>query len=1162
MKTLPILYGFGKPNAGSARTPVEETNTLRSRATVRFVDLISEGPLKGFCTSDGTVCSDADIAVQPTIGSKGELVFSPTPALKDGLGGAGYPFSTTYPIKCLIEGTGTTEAEIIAYVYPRNAEEQQQAITAALGYTEIHPEGRVAAIVVRNAGAGYTTAKVTIPPATGQCIFFDGLPLNDEVDLSPNFKDVRYSYRLGFPDQTVLDGFDYVEELISGTPEVTIGNKSGPVIFEIADKFYDRLVINIQTPNGFYVQDVTNGDILGIPESAPIIFNIEYQYNSGTGFGSEWKLFGEGTYRLSGKTMAAYEKSIEGSLFRNKDSEYHEWRIRVTRISPDDADANPSNPSSRHTVLRLGKITGITDAKLSYPGCALIGIEINAEQFSRIPVRSYQMRFLLIQVPTNYFPPHSKRNNGTFRKFAEYNRVVLEGGDVTENVDSAGNPIDVPWDGTFYQEWTNNPAWVAYALCTQQIVGLGDYLPGVADKWGLYSIARYNDQLVRNGYFNGTFALEEPRFRFNSFFQSREHAFKVLGDVASAFRAMLYYSGGHFIFAQDKPKASRAMINTTDVEGGKFTYSGTARRARHTVAVVYFNDPEADFELRPVIYEDFEGRMRYGERKLVITRQGCTSKGEARRAGMEAILSEMANTDTVTFTARMKAAVYRPGDIVEIYDPKRARMPYSGRILGLSVNELGKTLLLLDRAVPLSHFIGGVLNYSVVCSKINGATLDPTEVTTAAELEKVLAAQLTSPVQITALSTGPNGETVLVLNERLPDSVVRGGTWGIKSSTIQPFKARILGIGRPKGGRYEITALEWHEELFDSVDNDTSYSEAPITQNVNSWRKPSPPKNLLIHVNQKYEQEILVYDMTISWTRPDSVVVRGYQVYLQTGLGNYQRITDTPLTSITHRITEAGSYGIRVFAVGIGGELSTPVSGRMLVGALSGTNQEIVSGLEIQGQGNLTEFSSGDVSFDWRINWSGALDSIEQEAAPVLPPIISNYIVKIITVAGVTVMTQDVHSTDFTLTLERNKQLAGGPYREFIISVQAKTVDGGVSAASSIRVYNEAPVVPTFTVTDDRQGSAIVRVTSAKSADFKRYKIWADVVDNFTPTNVNLKFEGDSSLTTVALTPGQWFIRVAELDLLTADDSGLIYSPTQSVLVTNRLRLSAFDFTS
>ena len=298
---------------------------------------------------------------------------------------------------------------------------------------------------------------------------------------------------------------------------------------------------------------------------------------------------------------------------------------------------------------------------MRYPYSALLGIRINADQFQAVPTVGARLRGIRVRVPNNY-------NTGD-RSYSGF------------------------WNGGLQAPvWTNNPVWIYYDLLTNERYGCGRFLDASQiDLYSLYAISQYCDQLVSDG--NGGV---EPRFTCNCYIQNRDDAYSVLNGLASVFRGILYWSEGLIVASQDRPAdpvriyTEANVIQEVDDQGNitkpPFTYSGTARRARHTVAIVSYSDPPDFYKAKVEYVEDRAGIERYGYRETEIMAFGCASRGQAQRVGRWTLLTEQVETETVTFSVATEGLLVRPGEIIKIADPLKAGQRIGGRILSVSGN--------------------------------------------------------------------------------------------------------------------------------------------------------------------------------------------------------------------------------------------------------------------------------------------------------------------------------------------------------------------------------------------------------------------------------------------------------------------------------------------
>lgn len=1034
------------------------------------------------------------------------------------------------------------------------------------------------------------------PSVVASAIYLDDTPLADPDTLDFNFANVRVDYRLGEEIQTPLLGFEQTETLLSTETSVEIKRRtaergSPAVVKDLATGDWDELVVNLLLPDGLYRQDMTNGDIFGlgdnygdrgqasstnaIPENQPPVIRITYRIittdNSGAEQQSPEYAFGtnDGYVVIKGKTMSSYELSVRGSLLTLNDTEQsHHYRLYFYRVSPDDEEF--SNSTARRSKVAVSTITGIVNMRMTYPWCAVVGIEIDAEQFSSIPTRGYHVKLRLVDVPSNYFPPNSRRErvvHGTryvdYRQHAEYNRLPSGEG----VYDDSGNPVEQIWDGTFYQSWTDNPAWITYSLCTDQRVGFGSHIRE-ANKWLFYKISRYCDQLVPTGWDGTQHTSYEARFSCSTYFQTSTDAWKVLTDVSSSFSGFLFYQAGSVIPVQDCPREVRFAFVPANVENGFFTYTGIHKNGRYSTVVAKFADPAAKFRQSPVVAQDEELTRKLGWRPLEKVAYGCTSRTQAQRFARRVLLSTKYLTTTVKFTTGLLGSVLRPGDVIEVYDPSRSSLPFGGRISEIRVATTdSKPILVLDRYItPEQIGIDDnelVKTYGIVCQRPLGVP-KAEEVVDEATLLHYMDSQMTPTLRVSSFARSPNGTTLVALEDPLPPEVEVGAVWGLRRRDVQPQTFQVLTVEETGPHKFSVIALEYQAALYDAVDFDSAYDEPSISPDLDGWKRPNPPRNLAIQywptVNESGEK---IYKITVSWSPPATGFAKEYVVECKRGLGNYQLLTTTQLTTAETIVVAGDNYCAQVRSVGLSGQLSTAVEICTLIGVESAANKEIISGLEITGQANVTDFVTSDVYFDWRINWSEATTELQSSVPPTLPPSVANYEVTIYDVNMNELWAGSRVDTSFVLSLDANRSLPSGPYREFVLGVQARTYDGSLSKATFLRVKNDRPAIPEFEFETDLNGFLLIKFTAPNYSDFDKFVVWSSDQDGFTPSDETVVYAGPSSLASIKLTPGiVTYLRVAALDLLAKNALDANISDQFSVVGRRAGQLTVFDFST
>lgn len=654
-----------------------------------------------------------------------------------------------------------------------------------------------------------------------QSVYLDDTPIQN-ADGTTNFSGVTLETRDGTQQQSYVPGFSSVENEVPVGVEI---KASQPVVRSITDPDVDAVRIKVSVGQ-LTNQDTTNGDLNG----SSVSFSIDRQV-SGGGF---VEVIND---TISGKTTTKYQRSYYVPLTGNGP-----WEIRVRRITAD------STSSAIQNKTYLDSYTEVVESKLRYPNSALVALRVDASQFSAIPRRSYDMKLLRVRVPVNYDP-------GT----RTYSGV---------------------WNGNFKIAWTDNPAWCFYDLVTSTRYGLGGYIPeSQVDKWALYRVAQYCDQLVPNGL--GGF---EPRFTCNLYLQTREQAYKVVQDMASIFRGMVYWSGGAITVTQDAPSDAVYQFAPGNVVDGEFAYQGSSAKARHTVALVTWNDPD-DFYRQKVEYvEDAAGIARYGIVQSDVVALGCTARGQAHRVGKWLLFSEQSESEIVTFRTGLEGAVVRPGDVIKVADPVRGGMRLGGRIAAATASTVT-----LDQELPAD------LPWRLSVVLPNGTVEE----------------RLVGPV---------SGRTLTVT---IPFSLVPqvDAIWMLASSIIEPQLFRVVSVAERDPGVHEVTALAHNPSKYAAIEEGLALQPRSITVLSDI---PPPPTGLAMQESLyrvKDQAQVLVQ---VSWTEVQTAIA--YRLSYRVAGGNFVSL---PLTSANYaeiRDAQEGQYEFSLRAIGITRKESIPAT--------------------------------------------------------------------------------------------------------------------------------------------------------------------------------------------------------------------------------------------
>lgn len=396
--------------------------------------------------------------------------------------------------------------------------------------------------------------------------------------------------------------------------------------------------------------------------------------------------------KVTGKVDQPYIRAttVDLSQFDYSDQEGFEgWEIRIVRLTPE-----PVTSYYRATSF-VDSLVEVYGTKLKYPYSSMVYSQFDARSFSRVPTRAYDTNLIKVKIPNNYNPflkTYGKSHAAVGTMRGEDGSKISDGARTNSTYNGVNSwskistTIAPEWDGGFatvdgsadaqpVKVWTDNPAWCFYDLMTNPRYGLGDHIEeSQIDKWALYEIAQHCDELVQD-----TYGGLEPRFTINYLITSREEAFKVLNDLTSIFRGIAYFANGSIFAVQDKYKLPVYQFNNSNVAGGNFTYSSSAKKARHSVAIVRYNDKRNFFQPAIEYLEDEESVRRYGIKEIETSALGATSRGQARRFAKWILQSESLETETVSFSMGQDGAYLQPGDVIQIYDNYRSPLKYSGR---------------------------------------------------------------------------------------------------------------------------------------------------------------------------------------------------------------------------------------------------------------------------------------------------------------------------------------------------------------------------------------------------------------------------------------------------------------------------------------------------
>ncbi|EMW1841599.1 host specificity protein J [Escherichia coli] len=662
-----------------------------------------------------------------------------------------------------------------------------------------------------------------------QSILVNKTPLTD-TDGNPVIHGVTAVWRAGEQEQTPPEGFE------SSGAETALGvevTKAKPVTRTITSANIDRLRVTFGVQS--LVETTSKGD--RNPSSVRLLIQLERN--------GHWVT--EKDVTINGKTTSQYLTSV---ILNNLPE--RPFNIRMVRETAD------STTDQLQNRTLWSSYTEIIDVKQCYPNTAIVGLQVDAEQFGGQQLTvNYHIRGRIIQVPSNYDP--EKRT---------YSGI---------------------WDGSLKPAYSNNPAWCLWDMLTHPRYGMGKRLgaPDV-DKWALYAIGQYCDQTVPDG-FGGT----EPRMTFNAYLSQQRKVWDVLGDFCSAMRCMPVWNGQTLTFVQDRPSDVVWPYTNSDVvvddNGVGFRYSFSALKDRHTAVEVNYTDPQNGWQTSTELVEDPEAILRYGRNLLKMDAFGCTSRGQAHRAGLWVIKTELLETQTVDFTLGSQGLRHTPGDIIEICDNDYAGTLTGGRIL--SIDAASRTLT-LDREVTLPEAGTSTVNL------INGSG---------------------KPVRVD-ITAHPAPDRIQV--SALPDGVETYGVWGLSLPSLRRRLFRCVSIRENTDGTFAITAVQHVPEKEAIVDNGARFE--PLSGSLNSVIPPAV-QHLTVEVSASDGQ----YLALAKWDTPRVVKGVRFSLRLTSGNGENSRLVTSAITADTeHRFRglPPGEYTLTVRAINSYGQQGEPAT--------------------------------------------------------------------------------------------------------------------------------------------------------------------------------------------------------------------------------------------
>ena len=648
--------------------------------------------------------------------------------------------------------------------------------------------------------------------------YFDNTPIQnangvDDNDTgSFNFTNTEIQYNLGYQDQKPLEGFEASEREVSVGAEV---KQQHPITRSVIDPDVTRLRLTIGI-NALISQN-DQGDTNGTSVDFQILINNTPR----------------GTYQIEGKSSSRFYRS-----YIIDDLPPRPFTVTVKRVTADSKSQRLQNGT--HWV----SYTEIIDTKLSYPNMAIVGIKTDSRYNPNFPNINFLLYGRIIKIPTTYNPETRTYAPGL-------------------------------WRGDFKMGWTNNPAWIFYDLITDKLAGLGQRIGDYGiDKFQLYEIAKYCDELVDDGY-----GGKEPRMVSNLWITEQREAYNVLSDMASVFRAIAVWDGTQFTAIQDRPADPVCLYSQSNVKDGKFTRQYAAGKVIFTAVEVEYADERNLYQKAIEYVADNSMIARYGYNVKKMTAYGCTSRGQAHRYGKWVLETSRLEQCTITFTVGRQGLMHLPGDIIEVADNN-----YAGKVLGGRVVAISGKKVMLDQPVEIKG--ENYLNYITT----DGLTKI-----------KIKSVDKANPA-IVELDSVPQGLNIF-------------DNWVLKSGVVSTQLYRALGITENDDGSYTITALQHEPQKEAIVDGSASFMPSVTTAHGAGVNKPA-------------NADVSFGDggVKLTWTTSTNHGAVKYDVKLYRNGNLYSTHLDLDSPEISFDNLPNGRYTVEIRSKNRAGQLSDPIT--------------------------------------------------------------------------------------------------------------------------------------------------------------------------------------------------------------------------------------------
>ena len=594
-----------------------------------------------------------------------------------------------------------------------------------------------------------------------------------------NVNGISVAWRPGSETQEPINGFSAIEATTIVNTEVTYDT---PLVRTITDQDVTRVRFNVG------VTGLVEQDSRGNQKNTSVTMVIETRTGS-----SGWVM--EKTVTITGKISGEY---LEAHVIDAPDTK--PFDIRVRRITPDSS----SDLLSNGTVWN--SYSEITDDNLSYPFSAVAGSVIDRDQYTDTPSRTYHLRGLIVDVPDNY-EPIARTYSGL-------------------------------WTGGFKKAWTNNPAWLFRELAKNTRFGLAKRAGYIdVDDGALYILSQYCDQLVDDGY-----GGKEPRMTLNAYITEQASARDIIDKIASMFRGIALWDGLRLSVMLDAPQDPIATITNANVVNGEFKRSSVKRSEKYNAVVVSWTDPDNGWEQVKEYVSDDEMIAKGNYNETTLEAFGCTSRGQAWRAGKWLLETAKRESSRLSFQMARDAIHFTPGDIVEVMDNDYAGTRLGGRI----VSHSGKVITVdaVDSSVVTDGSTMSIMGRDGKFSRY--------------EIDSV------------------NGNNVTLKNE--PEWVRAGTVFAISTASVAIRLFRILSVAETDNNSvYSITASQ-HDPNKQAIVDEGAVFEVP-NDTLNGYRVPNVENLRIINTNSETVQ------VTATWETATTTKKLMFELYVYSADG-------------------------------------------------------------------------------------------------------------------------------------------------------------------------------------------------------------------------------------------------------------------------------------